>query len=60
MSLSLKRTLRGVALAITAGTVAIDAAAFPTKPIRIVCTSSPGSNPDVFARVVGEQMSQSL
>lgn len=60
MKFKFKKTLRSVAFAITAGTLAFAAAAFPTKPIRLIVTSSPGANLDVFARALGEQMSQSL
>jgi len=60
MNLNLKKTLRGIALAITVGTVAFAAAAFPTKPIRILVTSAAGGNLDVLTRAIGEQMSQSL
>ncbi|HSV79571.1 MAG TPA: tripartite tricarboxylate transporter substrate binding protein [Ramlibacter sp.] len=60
MKIGLKKTLRGVALAIAAGTVVFAAAAFPTKPIHILVTSAAGGNLDVLARVIGEQMSQAL
>ena len=52
--------VRGIALAFLAACTAFSAAAFPTKPIRILVTSSAGSNLDVFARAVGEQMAQRL
>ena len=35
-------------------------AAYPDKPIRIVVAFAPGSSTDIVARLVGEQMSQSL
>ncbi len=34
--------------------------AWPTKPVRVVVTLSPGSTSDILARVVAEQMSKSL
>jgi tripartite-type tricarboxylate transporter receptor subunit TctC len=36
------------------------AQAWPTKPVRVVVTLSPGSTSDILARVVAEQMSKSL
>jgi tripartite-type tricarboxylate transporter receptor subunit TctC len=33
---------------------------FPSKPITIICPYSPGDGPDVIARLVGAQISQSL
>ena len=66
MNIRLKKTLRGVALAIAAGTAAFAgtlayaAGAFPTKPIRILVTGGAGANLDVATRAVAEQMSRNL
>lgn len=62
MSMTRRRAISRVAVAIvtTIAAATVTAAAFPTKPIRILVTSSAGGNLDVIARAVGEQMSQSL
>lgn len=35
-------------------------AAYPTKPIRIIVNSAPGSPPDVVARIIGERLALAL
>lgn len=36
------------------------AAGFPSRPIRIIVPFSPGGQPDIFARLIGQKMSESL
>ncbi len=36
------------------------AAGFPNRPIRVIVPFSPGGQPDVFARMVGQKMAESL
>ena len=49
------------AIALLAGLPAFaQAPAWPSKPVRVVVTLSPGSTSDILARVVSEQMSKSL
>jgi len=36
------------------------AAGFPSRPIRVIVPFTPGGQPDVFARLVGQKMSESL
>jgi tripartite-type tricarboxylate transporter receptor subunit TctC len=33
--------------------------AFPTKPIRLVAATTPGSQPDTIARIIGQKLSES-
>ena len=49
------------AIALLAGLPAFaQAPAWPSKPVRVVVTLSPGSTSDILARVVSEQMGKSL
>jgi tripartite-type tricarboxylate transporter receptor subunit TctC len=32
--------------------------AYPTKPIRIIATTTPGSGPDIIARLIGQKLSE--
>ena len=56
------RRVRFAALPLAIGGILLTnpAFAYPTKPITLVVPFSPGSATDVIARVLGEQMSQSL
>jgi tripartite-type tricarboxylate transporter receptor subunit TctC len=36
------------------------AAGFPARPIRVIVPFSPGGQPDIFARLIGQKMSESL
>jgi tripartite-type tricarboxylate transporter receptor subunit TctC len=36
------------------------AASFPTRPIRVIVPFSPGGQPDVFGRLIGQKMSEAL
>ena len=55
---SLTRLL--VALAIALSPPALLAQKYPTKPVRVVSPDSPGSNMDVIARLVGQDLSEVL
>ena len=51
--------LLGVANAASGASTATDAnAAYPNRPIRIVVPFTPGGSADVFARVIGQKMSE--
>ena len=34
------------------------APAYPTKPIRIIATTTPGSGPDIVARLLGQKLTE--
>jgi tripartite-type tricarboxylate transporter receptor subunit TctC len=36
------------------------AVAYPNRPVRVIVPFTPGGQPDIFARMVGEKLSQSL
>ena len=44
--------------AMAAAVFSTTAAAFPTKPIRIVVAYTPAGTTDILARVVGQRMSE--
>lgn len=46
--------------ALTAGLSAAHAADYPTRMVRMVVPSTPGTAPDIIARLVGERLSASL
>ena len=50
----------GTALAIALGTMPAHAQNFPTRPIRIIVPSTPGTSSDVVARVLAAPMSKIL
>ena len=52
--------LAGFAMLSAIGTSAAYAQSFPSKPIRIVVPYGPGSLPDQIARLVGQQLQESL
>lgn len=54
----MKKTLLACVLAALAGLAA--AQSFPTKPIRILVPSPPGSSPDIRARQIGAHLAESL
>ena len=54
----MKNTLLACTLATLAGLAA--AQSFPTKPIRILVSSPPGSSPDIRARQIGAHLAESL
>src|SRR5262252_7413690 len=55
---SMKKTLLACILAALAGLAA--AQSFPTKPIRILVPSPPGSSPDIRARQIGAHLTESM
>jgi tripartite-type tricarboxylate transporter receptor subunit TctC len=54
----MRKQLAAFALAAVSGLAA--AQSFPTKPIRILVPSPPGSSPDIRARQIGAHITQSL
>ena len=54
----MKKTLLACVFAALAGLAA--AQSFPTKPIRILVPSPPGSSPDIRARQIGAHLAESL
>jgi len=54
----MKKTLLACALAALTGLA--QAQSFPTKPIRILVPSPPGSSPDIRARQIGAHLTESL
>src|SRR5438094_432831 len=49
----------GLALALGAGAQAAETT-YPTRPVRIVVSYSPGGLPDIVARVLAQQFSEDL
>jgi tripartite-type tricarboxylate transporter receptor subunit TctC len=54
----MKKTVLACVLAVFAGLAA--AQSFPSKPIRILVSSPPGSSPDIRARQIGAHLAESL
>ena len=54
----MKKTLFVCALAALAGLA--NAQSFPTRPVRILVPSPPGSSPDIRARQIGAKMAESI
>jgi tripartite-type tricarboxylate transporter receptor subunit TctC len=50
--------LAGVALAVTAKFSLAQPAAFPSKPVRLVSSTAPGSQPDSIARMLIQKLSE--
>src|SRR4051812_13248867 len=48
------------ALFLAASIAALHAQEYPTRPIRMMVASTPGSGVDIVARIVGQSMSESL
>lgn len=53
-------TLLALALAAVDSATGFAAAPYPSKPIRLIAPSAPGSPPDVVARIVGEQLATAV
>lgn len=49
-----------VVLALTLNAGPARAQSYPTRPIRLITPSSPGSGVDIIARIVGQQLSKAL
>ena len=58
-SVQLVRRLAAVSLIGFAAAAAAAQPAYPTKPIRLIIGSAPGSGPDIISRLVGERLYQS-
>lgn len=64
-AMSLRRLVAGPVFALLGASAAVAAnvgapADYPSRPIRIVATTPPGSPPDVIARLIGERLSTAL
>ncbi|WP_119157381.1 Bug family tripartite tricarboxylate transporter substrate binding protein [Caldimonas tepidiphila] len=53
-------SLGALALAVAAGPLAAQTAAWPTKPLRIVVPYPPGGSSDTIARLISQPLSQAL
>jgi tripartite-type tricarboxylate transporter receptor subunit TctC len=52
--------LLGAGACLASGAVLAQPAAYPTRPVRVIVPFTPGGTTDIFARLVGEKLSQSL
>jgi len=59
MNMQFKCVVFAAAAAMLTGTVAWPAE-FPTRPIRIVIGFTPGGQPDIFSRMIGTKLSETL
>ncbi|HEX2135148.1 MAG TPA: tripartite tricarboxylate transporter substrate binding protein [Microvirga sp.] len=50
----------GAAACLLSGTAAAQSSAYPTRPVRVIVPFTPGGTTDIFARLVGDKLSQSL
>ncbi len=50
----------GLAGSLALSSVGAQGAAYPNKPIKLIVPHSPGSSPDVVARLIGDQLRQAL
>ncbi|MCE9640059.1 MAG: tripartite tricarboxylate transporter substrate binding protein, partial [Betaproteobacteria bacterium] len=56
----MKIKLIAVVVALLAGAGNAVAQQYPTKPVRIIAGSSPGSGVDIVARIVAQKLSEQL
>ena len=49
----------GVALVAAPGIPQAQQSSYPSKPIRLVSSTTPGSQPDGIARMIGQKLSES-
>lgn len=50
----------GILISGLSGTLAAAAEAYPSRPIRVIVPSAPGSGPDIIARLVGGKLTDAL
>lgn len=50
----------GIAVAIAVSQIAIGAQSYPSRPVRVLLGSSPGSGPDIVGRILAEKMAGDL
>src|SRR5258708_16407632 len=55
----LKRALALLPLVVTSGVSAYSADSYPSKVIRIVVPTNPGTPPDVISRIIANELSES-
>ncbi|MBD2746373.1 tripartite tricarboxylate transporter substrate binding protein [Microvirga sp. BT688] len=52
--------LLGAGASLVSGAVLAQSSTYPTRPVRVIVPFTPGGTTDIFARLVGEKLSQSL
>lgn len=59
---AMMKTVWAVGVVVTAVTVAADARAqqYPARPVRLIVAWGPGGAPDIFARIVGQRLSEAM